>query len=279
MASQLRILVAEGNTAEARSRVARLSGQTPGESYAAVLRDILPEVTVDLCCPADAADPPVDIASYDGVVITGSALNAYHDMPEVRRQVEFSRAVFHSGVAFFGSCWGLQIASVAAGGEVALNPKPREVGFARNIYLTDAGITHPMHAGRRRVFDALAIHSDHVVRPPPECIITASNGHSPIQAAEIRSGRGIFWGVQYHPEFDLLDVAQVILRYGQKLVEEGFFADMAALDACAASLTVLAHNSSRSDIAWQFSLWDDILSADKRTTEIANWIRKMVEGR
>jgi GMP synthase (glutamine-hydrolysing) len=53
---------------------------------------------------------------------------------------------------------------------------------------------------------------------------------SEIQAAEIRFGRGVFWGVQYRPEYGLHGVAAVIRRYGETLVTEGFFADIAGLD-------------------------------------------------
>jgi hypothetical protein len=79
-----------------------------------------------------------------------------------------------------------------------------------------------MHATRDAVFDAPAIHSDIVTRLPQGSIVTARNAMSEIQAAEIRLGRGVFWGVQYHPEYGLHDVAAVIRRYGQMLVTEGF---------------------------------------------------------
>jgi hypothetical protein len=39
-------------------------------------------------------------------------------------------------------------------------------------------------------------------------------------AAELRFGRGLFWGVQHHPEYRLHDIAAVIRRYGQILVDE-----------------------------------------------------------
>ena len=45
---------------------------------------------------------------------------------------------------------------------------------------------------------------------------------SEVQAAEIWLGRGVFWGVQYHPEYGLHDVAAVIRRYGQTLLAEAF---------------------------------------------------------
>ena len=185
----LRLLVVEGNTAAGRRRIAESAGATPAESYAAVLRGIAPDAIVDICTPADGdGTTPQPLDSYDGVAITGSSLNIYEREIASLRQIDFVREVFARGIPMFGSCWGLQLATVAAGGEVGLNPAGREVAFARKITLTSAGRAHPMHATREAVFDAPAIHSDIVTRLPQGAIVTARNAMSEIQAAEIRFG-------------------------------------------------------------------------------------------
>jgi GMP synthase (glutamine-hydrolysing) len=269
----LRLLVAEGNTPAGRRRIAESAGTTPAESYAAVLRTIAPDAIVDICMPADAdATPPQPLDTYHGVAITGSSLNIYQRDIESLRQIDFVREVFARGVPMFGSCWGLQLAAVAAGGEVGLNPAGREVAFARKIALTPAGRDHPMHARRDVAFDAPAIHSDIVTRLPQGSIITAYNAMCEVQAAEIRLGHGVFWGVQYHPEYGLPDIAAVIRRYGQTLVTEGFFADLTELERYAADLSALAANQQRRDIAWRLGFGDDIMKPGVRQTELSNWI-------
>jgi GMP synthase (glutamine-hydrolysing) len=60
----------------------------------------------------------------------------------------------------------LQLATVAAGGEVAPNLRGREVAFARKIILTEACRSHAMHHRRAAGFDAPAIHGDVVTRLP-----------------------------------------------------------------------------------------------------------------
>ena len=163
----LRLLVVEGNTSAGRRRIAESAGATPAESYAAVLRGIVPDAIVDICTPADGGgSTPQPLDSYAGVAITGSSLNIYERDIASLRQIDFVREVFARGIPMFGSCWGLQLASVAAGGEVGLNPAGREVAFARKIALTSAGCDHRMHATREAVFDAPAIHSDIVTRLP-----------------------------------------------------------------------------------------------------------------
>ncbi|MGJ5139972.1 type 1 glutamine amidotransferase [Bradyrhizobium oligotrophicum] len=275
----LRLLVLEGNSLDGRRRWAEIAGATPSESYADVLRALAPEAAIDIATPADAdARLPQPIEAYQGIVITGSALNIYQREPESLRQIELVRTVFARGVPMFGSCWGLQLASVAAGGEVSLNPAGREVGFARKIALTEAGRDHPMHAARGAVFDAPAIHSDIVTRLPPDATVTARNAMSEVQAAEIRSGRGRFWGVQYHPEFSLQDIAWVIRRIGRPLVEEGFFADPAELERYAADLATLHHDRARRDILWRLGLDQDVANDRVRQVEISNWIASLAQG-
>lgn len=273
----LRLLVVEGNTPAGRRRIAESAGATPAESYAGVLRTIAPDAIVDICTPADGeGTTPQPLDCYDGVAITGSSLNIYQREIESLRQIDFVREVFARGISMFGSCWGLQLATVAAGGEVGLNPAGREVAFARKIILTPAGRDHRMHAKRDAAFDAPAIHSDIVTRLPQGSIVTARNAMSEIQAAEIRLGRGVFWGVQYHPEYGLHDVAAVIRRYGQILVTEGFFSDMIELERYAADLSTLAANEQRRDIAWRLGFGDDIMKQNVRQTELSNWIASLV---
>ena len=111
-------------------------GTTMGEAYAAEVAAIAPDSIADICLPADeGANLPdgAGLQSYDGIFLTGSHLHIYEIEPAVTRQIELMRAIYASGTPCFGSCWGIQIGAVAAGGTVTANPKGREVGFARRI--------------------------------------------------------------------------------------------------------------------------------------------------
>ena len=131
---------------------------------------------------------------------TGSALNVYNGGPGITEQVEMCRAAMATGVPVFGSCWGLQVAVTAAGGEVVLNADGRELGIARKIRLTEAGQGHPLYDGKPDVFDAVAVHLDEVSRLPDGAVVLSCNGHSPVQALEFSvPGGSTFWGVQYQP--------------------------------------------------------------------------------
>src|SRR3954454_19318766 len=131
--SSPRLLVCEGNTAELRAKQIEAGGVAMSDGYAEVLRGLLPSAVIDICYPADAgANLPIGgLEGYDGVAITGSALNVYDGGPAIEPQIELAREVLKSRTPLFGSCWGLQVVTVAAGGTVRTNPKGRELGIAR----------------------------------------------------------------------------------------------------------------------------------------------------
>ena len=138
MTSPLRFLVVESETEPARRERRNSVGQSSGETYIDTLLELAPSARCDQVKPADQGAECSDaagLAGYDGVFLTGSPLHLYENTPEVKRVLEFMRAVFASGTPAFGSCAGLQVATVAAGGSVRRKARGREAAFARRITL------------------------------------------------------------------------------------------------------------------------------------------------
>jgi GMP synthase (glutamine-hydrolysing) len=280
MQKPLRLLVVEGNIVDDRERYRIDSGLTPSASYADTLQKLLPGCVTDICMPADEGANLPDgqgLSSYDGVVLTGSSLHLYNDQPAVRRQVELMRAVYASGTPAFGSCWGIQIGAAAAGGTVTANPTGREIGFARRVTRTEAGTGHPLLAGRPASFDAPAVHLDAITALPGDITVLAANALTGVQAAEIRHDGGTFWGVQYHPEFDLREVALILARMSAVLVSEGFRRSIDDAKAYVADLLALHENPDRHDLAWAHGLDRQVLDPYLRLTEIRNFLEYRVK--
>lgn len=219
---------------------------------------------------------PAWIRRFDGCLWTGSNLTIYEHDPRVTRQVEFARRVFEVGRPQWGSCWGIQIAAVAAGGEVRRNPRGREMAFARKIVLTRDGQNHPMYDGKPLVFDGFISHLDEVTRLPEGATWLATNAHTGVQGVEVRYGKGLFWATQYHPEYELQEIARLITARGDALIREGFFADRAAVEAKVARIEALARDPGRLDLRWDLALGDDILDDRLRQCELRNWVEKVV---
>lgn len=275
----LKFLIAESEPPEARDKRRASVGRSSGETYQAVLRHIAPTAELTRITPADAAvdRPALDaLESADAIFLTGSPLHLYDDTPEGRRVVEFMRAVFDSGTPAFGSCAGLQVATVAAGGSVRPMEPRREAGFARRLHSTSAGAGHPLLDGRPPVFDAPAIHTDEVSCLPDGSVSLCTNATTSVQAAEIRCGKGVFWGVQYHPEISLFEVAAALRRQSDDLVEHGLAADEAAVAAHAALIEALGKAPGRLDLAWRLGVDGEITVPERRTREIRNFVERLV---
>lgn len=273
-----RVLVIDGNVAEIRARQFAALGYDSGTGYARVLKRIDPSLRVDIVRGAEA-DPQfpegVGLDNYDGVTMTGSALNIYNGGAAVTHQINLVKAVFAAGVPFFGSCWGLQVAATAAGGEVRANTRGREFGFARRILLTDAGRQHPLFKDKPAAFEAPTVHRDEIASLPSGAVVLAVNDFG-IQAASFDFGRGTFWGVQYHPEYDFLDIAAAAERYGEILVGEGMFHDTPALTAFAAELRALQEDPTDAPLVWKHGLGPAMRTEALRLLEIRNWLEAQV---
>ncbi|MEK6543786.1 MAG: gamma-glutamyl-gamma-aminobutyrate hydrolase family protein, partial [Elusimicrobiota bacterium] len=199
-------------------------------------------------------------AHYDAVIWTGCNLTIYHkDDARVTRQIEFAKEAYRVGTPSFGSCWGIQMATLAAGGQVKANPRGREMCLARNIYLTDAGQKHPMMLGKPPVYSAFISHLDEVVRLPKGASLLACNDFTQVQALAVTHGKGMFWATQYHTEYELRDMARLIVARESKLVPEGFFTGHDDLAQYVGKLEALAHEPARKDLRWQLAVGDDVL--------------------
>lgn len=274
-----RLLLMEGNTAEKCARAHELGVRTSSEIYIEAIAAHYPDIALDVLNgaePGEAIPGGLTWADYAGFVVTGSALHAYDTDFAVTNQIALLMQAAEAGLPIFGSCWGLQIAAVAAGGEVAFNPRGREVGFARKILLNQTGSAHQMFKGKPPVFDAPCIHYDEVVRLPESATLLASNAHSEIQAAVIPLANSEVWAVQYHPEFDLAQLVQLYTLYAEDMVTQGFFADEAELVAYRDKLAALAADPANAGLAWQLGVDADVLDDRTRRAEILAWIEAKV---
>jgi GMP synthase (glutamine-hydrolysing) len=274
-----RLLVIEGNSPKTMAEHIQHGGIPASEGYSNLLRELLPGAHVDICYPGDpAATLPEGQAleGYDGVTITGSALHIYNTDPEVMRQVELVRALLGTGTPVFGSCWGLQVLTVAAGGSVRRNPKGRELGFARAVQLTEHGRKHPMYVGKRDLFNAPTVHLDEVETLAPGTTVLASNEVSQVQSAEIRTNGSVAWGVQYHPEYPLRELAAIARRIGTRLIEEGFFTGEDDIRTFTGDLETLDRHPDNKRLAWRHGISRNVLDKSLRTAEVANWIEYQV---
>ncbi len=274
----LRLLVLDAYDDAGRRALQSAGATHAGDLYRRLLTDLEPTAHIDVANHCEHGfELPADLSSYDGITWTGSNLTIHLETPGVRRQLELARAAFAAGVPSFGSCWAVHIAVTAAGGRCEANPRGREFGVARKIILNATGIEHPMFAGKPVAFDALTSHEDHVVEVGPATTVLAGNEFSAVQAVHVEHGRGSFWAVQYHPEYDLIDIAQLGILRAPQLIDQGFFRDAAGADHYLAQMTQLHADRSRKDLLYGLGVGADVLEPGIRRCEPRNWLDRIVK--
>ena len=156
------------------------------------------------------------------VIISGSACSVHERAPWMLRAEEQLRRLLATDMPVLGVCFGHQLLGQALGGEVAVNPRGREISTVRVERLAD----DPLLDGLGRTFDANACHSDTVARLPGEAQVLARSNGDPHQC--LRFGRRCY-GVQFHPEFDGALMRDYVEERREPILAEGL--DLEALRA------------------------------------------------
>ena len=98
-----------------------------------------------------------------------------------------------------------------------------------------------------------------------------------VQAAEIRHQGGVFWGVQYHPEYTLFDVAMTLRRYADQLLRDRFYDSSSELNQHVDWLLALHQEPKLKGEAWRIGIDQDVLNSAMRISELNNWLNIIVK--
>ena len=165
---------------------------------------------VDVRTDAPLPDP----SSAAGFIMTGSSASVTERAPWMLRAEAHIRAIAAARVPFFGICFGHQMLAQALGGEVAKNPRGREVG---SVFL-DRLELDPIMQGLPPRFSVNATHVDTVVRLPPDA---RRLGSTTLEAnAAFAIGENIR-GVQFHPELDASAMRAYVVARSEGIMEDG----------------------------------------------------------
>jgi len=276
----LKFLIIDAYSEKSRAGLNEAGMSYAWELYAGMVKRILPAAKYTVFHPSDkGAEFPGkhNLEQYDGVLWTGADLTIFHThITSIKAQIDLAENVYEVGVPSYGSCWGIQMAAVAAGGEVLANTKGREMGIGRKILLTEEGRNHPMMKGKPSVFDAFESHYDIVVKPPEGTVVLAGNEFSGIQAMSVTHKKGTFWSVQYHPEYNLHEMSRLTVVREKVLIEGGFFESPEDLKKHVDRWELLHSYPDRSDLRWQLGIDEDILNIEVRQQEFSNWVSALV---
>jgi GMP synthase (glutamine-hydrolysing) len=133
-----------------------------------------------------------------GFIVTGSSSSVTERAPWMLRTEALLRDIADAGTPLFGICFGHQLVGQALGGEVAKNPRGREIGTVE-VRIRSHVPRDPIFAGLADRFRANHTHVDSVVKLPPGARVVAETDLEPHAAFTV--GEAIKC-VQFHPEID-----------------------------------------------------------------------------
>lgn len=154
------------------------------------------EVTV---CRPWAGDEVPPLEEYAGWLVLGGSMNAQADhlapwLPEVRARLAQAG---RDGVPALGICLGHQLAALALGGTVEVNPAGQRVGL-KDVGWTEEATSDPLVGDLATPRRAVQWNSD-VVTALPGGAVALARLEGEVQAARFAP---TVWGVQWHPEVD-----------------------------------------------------------------------------
>jgi GMP synthase (glutamine-hydrolysing) len=182
---------------------------------------------LDIRHPYVGEPVPEDLHDHDALMVLGGSMGANDDAdhPWLRPTKALVRIAAERQVPTLGICLGHQVAAVALGGTVEVNPRGRQFGVL-GVGWTDAAADDPLLRSR----PARVIHwnDDVVTELPPGAVALAFAPDGAVQAARLAP---TVWGIQPHPEVD----AAIVRRWaaderetiGAELVD-GALAEMTA---------------------------------------------------
>jgi GMP synthase (glutamine-hydrolysing) len=175
---------------------------------------------------------PRTIDRCDGLVVLGGEMGAHDDA--THPWLTATKALIADAVAvgrpFLGICLGHQLAAVALGGEVIVNPAGQATGLAR-VRLDDEGRTDDLLASVHDGAMCIQWNNDIVSRLPEGAVRLATAPDGTAQAVRFAP---LAWGVQFHPEASH-DVFESWLRVVPPGEDKDRLADISAQIAAAES--------------------------------------------
>ena len=271
--NKINILIVDGNDQKNSDTLKSIGIKTQFEEYRDALYTLAPsKLNIRVIHPAvkeDFLPSNITLDDFHGIAWTGSTLNIYDQTLPIIRQIELAKLLLSKKNIIFGSCWGLQVLTTAAGGVVDRNTKGLEAVISKNIKLNNEGLSHQMYLNKPKIFDAFCWHYDELKTIPSNSTILASNDHSSIQALTFKRDRSEFWGVQYHPEFSPRWMTGLIKLRKQVLLEKKIYNSEDEFQNMFQALLDISENKN---ISSKININDSIIERNIHYLELKNWL-------
>src|SRR6056300_524888 len=222
----LNILIVEGNIPEDSEVFIRAAGASASENLKNLVLKLEPNTNVKIINPGkdeETKEALENISHYHGIIFTGGAMRINDMTDEIKKHINFASNCFKHGKKILAICWGLQVCSTAAGGQVASAKNGAHIGIATDVKINDEGKKNLIYKNKKDIFTTPAFNFDEVIELPKGAKLLASDSINRVMAIYFKSGQSEIWGVQYHPDYEYWQMVNLSNARKDRLLNNNIF--------------------------------------------------------
>ena len=222
----LNILVVEGNNPEDSSVFIKAAKASCSQNLKNLVQKIEPSTDVKIINPSkdnETTEALENMDQYDGIIFTGGAMRINDMTDEIKKHINFASNCFKHGKKILAICWGLQVCSTAAGGQVAPAKNGAHIGIATDVKINDEGKKNLIYKNKKDIFTTPAFNFDEVIELPEGAELLASDSINRVMAIYFKSGQSEIWGVQYHPDYEYWQMVNLSNARKDRLLNNNIF--------------------------------------------------------
>ena len=203
--SDINLLIVEGNNRKDSEVFIKAAGATAADNLKNLVLKLDPNSKIAIINPdkdEQTEEALQNIDQFNGIIFTGGAMRINDMTNEIKRHINFASNCFKHNKKILAICWGLQVCSTAAGGQVAPAIKGAHIGIASDVKINNEGQNNLLYKNKKVLFTTPAFNFDEVIKIPEKATILASDNINRVMGIYFKAGNSEVWGLQYHPDYE-----------------------------------------------------------------------------
>jgi len=224
--TQLNLLIVEGNIKKDTELFTKAAGSSVSENLKKLILQLEPTALIKIIHPGNETEvnyASSNLKDFNGVIFTGVAMRINDQTEEILKHIAFARKCFNAHKKILAICWGLQVCTVAAGGQVSKGKNGAHIGIASNVEINDKGKKHSIYKNKKNLFNTPAFNFDEVCNIPKDATILSSDKINNVMGLHFNVQSSEIWGVQYHPDYFYKQTIALTIIRKDKLINNNYF--------------------------------------------------------
>ena len=255
----LNILIVEGNNPEDSKVFIKAAGSTAADNLKKLVLKLEPNSNIKIINPGkdeETKNVLKNMDKFNGIIFTGGAMRINDMSDEIKRHINFASNCFEYNKKILAICWGLQVCSTAAGGNVLPGKNGVHIGIASDVKINSEGQKNLIYKNKKKNFTTPAFNFDEVSEIPERATLLSSDKVNKVMGIYFKSGNSEIWGLQYHPDYEYHQMINLSNERKDRMINNKNFKD---------------ENDFQNHMNY-IKEEDGKLDFENRTCEVRNWL-------